>query len=69
MGGLGARGQHEEAVASLEAAVALQPADSRTLFRLGNAHFALQSYGPAEDAFKRAIQASASHDSNMPYFA
>jgi len=53
------RGHHEQAALFFAEAARLRPSEARTLFKLGNAHFGCQSYGPAEAAYEAALQVRA----------
>ena len=53
------RGKHERAAECFRAALALRSGEARTLFKLGNACFALQRFAAAEDAFEQALRARA----------
>lgn len=53
---LGNYGRWQEALRSYRRAVALRPENARAHFRIGNAHFQLQSYVDARDLYERALQ-------------
>ncbi len=52
---LSARGQHALAIEQFERALAADPADTRTLFALGNTARALGMQGPAEEFYRRVL--------------
>lgn len=52
---LSAEGRHAEAIERFEQALAEDPADTRTLFALGNTARALGMNGPAEQFFRRVL--------------
>ena len=58
------RGKHERAAECFRAALALRSGEARTLFKLGNACFALQRFAAAEDAFEQALRVRASLQSH-----
>ncbi|KAK9843482.1 hypothetical protein WJX81_004938 [Elliptochloris bilobata] len=53
---LASMGKHERAAECFKAALALRSGEARTLFKLGNACFALQRYAAAEEAFEQALR-------------
>src|SRR3954467_12289584 len=52
---LSAAGRHAEAIAQYEAALAVQPDDSKVLFALGNTAQALGLTAPAEQFFRKVL--------------
>jgi len=52
---LSAEGRHAEAIAQYEAALAVQPDDTKVLFALGNTAHALGLAAPAEQFFRRVL--------------
>lgn len=58
------RGKHERAAECFRAALALRSGEARSLFKLGNACFALQRFAAAEDAFEQALRVRAATHSH-----
>lgn len=62
----GCRGKHKEATECFRLALALRPSEARTLFKLGNACFALQDLADAEEAFDLALRVRALPALHLP---
>ncbi|MFT5315167.1 MAG: Tfp pilus assembly protein PilF [Candidatus Krumholzibacteriia bacterium] len=61
--------QAEKAVAALELAVQLEPKFARAWLRLGEAAYALESFGTAGDAFSNAYDLSPEQNPTILYYA